>query len=121
MKLRIESDKLQIEFNFWEQVWGVKFNKIWEIPLVNIESATSKEPQSNWREIKAPGSFVPGLIKAGTYYTNRGKEFWYVTKETNYLTLELSNESYKRIILNIDESESWVERINQLVIHSHAH
>ena len=32
------------------------------------------------KEIKAPGTSIPGLIKAGTFYSNRGKEFWYVTK-----------------------------------------
>ncbi|CBN54461.1 MULTISPECIES: hypothetical protein [Kamptonema] len=115
MKFSFELDKLKIEFCFWEQVWAVRFNKFWEIPLANIEGATSKEPQSNWREIKAPGSFMPGVIKAGTYYTNRGKEFWYVTKDSNYLTVEFKNESYKRMIVNLDDNEIWVERINQRI------
>jgi len=115
MKLSFELEQLRIEFDFWEQVWSVRFNKLWEIPLANIEGATSDAPQNNWREIKAPGSFVPGVIKAGTYYTDRGKEFWYVTKDSNYLTVELRNESYKRMILTLDENAVWVERINEKI------
>jgi len=44
------------------------------------------------------GTYLPEVIKAGTYYTPRGKEFWYVTKK-GCLVLELRDEPYKRIIL----------------------
>ena len=31
-----------------------------------------------------PVTFIPGVIKAGTYLTNRGKEFWYVTRKNRF-------------------------------------
>ncbi|MEH2253178.1 hypothetical protein [Nostoc sp.] len=92
-----------------------RLNKLWQISLADIEQVTTAEPQSNWRELCAPGSFVPGVIKAGTYYTNRGKEFWYVNRETNYLTIQLRDESYRRIILTIDNNESWQQRLAQII------
>ncbi|AFZ23554.1 hypothetical protein Cylst_1259 [Cylindrospermum stagnale PCC 7417] len=114
MNLSIIDEKLQIEFTLKEQLLAVRFNKVWQIPLAHIEQVTTAEPQSNWKELRAPGSFVPGLIKAGTYYTDRGKEFWYVNRETNYLTIELQDESYKRIILTIDNNEVWRQQLTQL-------
>lgn len=60
-----------------------------------------------------PGTYFPGLIKAGTYYTRNGKEFWYVIRGKNYLTIELENESYKRIVLGLDENQEWVGKINK--------
>ncbi|MEH1774577.1 MAG: hypothetical protein V7K64_05475 [Nostoc sp.] len=115
MNLSIVDDKLQIKFTFKEQLLAVRLNKLWQISLAHIEQVTIAEPQSNWRELRAPGSFVPGVIKAGTYYTNRGKEFWYVNRETNYLTMQLRDESYKRIILTIDDNESWQQRLAQII------
>lgn len=115
MNLSIVDDKLQIEFTFKEQLLAVRLNKLWQISLAHIEQVTTAEPQSNWQELRAPGSFVPGVIKAGTYYTNRGKEFWYVNRETNYLTIQLRDESYKRIILTIDNNESWQQRLAQII------
>ncbi len=112
MNLNIIDKKLQIEFTFKEQLLAVRFSKLWEIPLEHIEQVTTAEPQSNWKEVRAPGSFIPGVIKAGTYYTNRGKEFWYVNRETNYLTIELRHESYQRIILTIDNNEFWQQRLS---------
>lgn len=114
MNLSIIDEKLQIEFTLKEQLLAVRFNKVWQIPLAHIEQVTTDEPQSNWKELRAPGSFVPGLIKAGTYYTESGKEFWYVNRETNYLTIELRDESYKRIILTTDNNEVWRQQLTQL-------
>jgi len=55
---------------------------------------------------------IPGLIKAGTYYTDKGKQFWLVTKEKGILNIELKNESYKRIILGIDNNVKWAKKIS---------
>jgi len=90
MNLKIIDNKLQIELEWFEQLWAFHLSKTIEIPLARIERATTVEPQSNWAEICAPGTFLPGVIKAGTYYTSMGKEFWYVTKERDYLTLQLN-------------------------------
>jgi hypothetical protein len=113
MNLSIVDDKLRIEFNFVERILAVRLKKYWEIPLNHIEQVKTTEPQSSWKEIRSPGSFVPGVVKAGTYYTNRGKEFWYVNRETDYLTIELRDESYKRIIVTIDNNEFWQQRLSQ--------
>jgi hypothetical protein len=113
MNLKIIDNKLQIELEWFEQLWAFHLSKTIDIPLDRIEQATTEEPQSSWAEIRAPGTFLPGVIKAGTYYTKQGKEFWYVTKEGDYLTLELKDEPFKRIILTIDQNSAWVERINQ--------
>lgn len=115
MHLSIIDQKLQIEFTFQEQLLAVRFHKLWEIPLTHIQQVTTAEPQSSWKELRAPGSFIPGLIKAGTYYTNRGKEFWYVNRETNYLSIELQDESYQRIILTINDNEVWQQRLNEAI------
>lgn len=114
MNISIVGDRVRIELEWYEQLWAFTWDKSWDIPLSHIESVTSAEPQSNWAEIRAPGTFLPGVIKAGTYYSSRGKEFWYVTREKDYLTLELKDEPFKRIILTVDNSEDWVERINQI-------
>ena len=83
-----------------------------KIPLKHIVSVTTQIPKPTWKEVKAPGTFIPGLIKAGTYYTDKGKQFWFVTKGKGILNLELKNESYKRIILGIDSNVKWAKKIS---------
>ncbi|MGB7059068.1 MAG: hypothetical protein WBD58_15290 [Geitlerinemataceae cyanobacterium] len=84
-------------------------------PLEHIQRVTTEEPSSSWREIRAPGTFIPRVIKAGTYYTSLGKEFWYVTRDRDYLAISLKNESFDKIVLTVDRNTSWLERINLTV------
>ncbi len=100
MKLVIENKKLIIDLEGWEKFFTFKFDGHFEIPLAHITSVSFAPPKTDWREARAPGMFVPRLIKAGTWYSPRGKEFWYVRRSRpQTVVFELQNEKYDRLIL----------------------
>ncbi|MEM7554995.1 MAG: PH domain-containing protein [Cyanobacteria bacterium P01_A01_bin.84] len=115
MKLNIANKNLKIKFTLKEQLLAVRLHKLWEIPLSNIKQVTTNQPETHWKDVRAPGSSFPGLIRAGTYHTKRGKEFWYVTNNKNYLIIELKNEDYQRIIFTLNENNIWQQQINDLL------
>jgi len=110
LKLEISDGKLKIDLGDLEKVLDVRGG--FEIPLENIVKAGTEAHRTGWRETRAPGTHLPGAIKAGTYYTPRGREFWYVT-EKGVLVLELEHESYTRIVLSMDGNKEWAERISE--------
>jgi hypothetical protein len=116
MQLHLDHDSLSISWEWYEQLWAFTLDKQMRIPLHHIDRVTTAEPDSNWAEIRAPGTFLPGVIKAGTYYTKRGKEFWYVTAEKNYLTLELHEEPYRRVVITLPDNVSWCEQIDRVLL-----
>jgi hypothetical protein len=118
MQLSLTEEKLSIEFEWYEQLWAVRFDRVMEIPIAHIQTVSMAEPQSNWAEVRAPGTFLPGVIRAGTYYTKQGKEFWYVTENRNYLTIELQAEPYRRLVITIPDNQSWYDRIDCLLLPS---
>ena len=84
-----------------------------KIPLRNITDVSTDLPKPTIKSIKAPGTHFPGLIKAGTFYTDKGKEFWYVTKGKKIINIELKNESYKRLILSVPNNISVAKKISE--------
>ncbi|MBV6627892.1 MAG: hypothetical protein KI793_34045 [Rivularia sp. (in: Bacteria)] len=113
MNINILEQSLQIEFTVKEQFLAVRFHKLWNIPLSHIKQTTTTAPLTTWKELRSPGTCIPGLVKAGTYYTPRGKEFWLANyQKGNYLTIELEDENYKRIIMTVDDNEFWQQRLN---------
>lgn len=112
MQLSISDDQFKIDLDGWERIWAFYFNADLHIPLSHITQVSTEEPRHSWTDVRMPGTFLPGVIKAGTYYTDRGKEFWYVTRLGRYLTLELENEFYRRIVLSVDQNQLWADRIN---------
>lgn len=115
MQLLLTEQMLHLEMEWYEQFLAFHFHNPIKIPLAHITSTSIAEPVSSWKEVRAPGTCIPGVIKAGTYYSDRGAEFWYVTQSHHYLTLELKEEFFKRIILTLDGNEAWASRINDLI------
>ena len=111
MKLKIEDQKLQIKLNLLEMVFS--FRRSIEVLLDHITSASTKSSERKWKVIRAPGAYVPFVLRAGTYYGGQGKEFWYSTLGKGYLTIELSDWDYHRIVLTLGDNEPWAERINK--------
>jgi hypothetical protein len=112
LKLKIEDQKLKIKLNPLEMLFS--FRGSIEVPLDHITSASTKRPDREW-QIRAPGAYVPFLIKTGTYHSKKGKELWYSTIGKDYLIIELSDWDYQRIVLTMGDNETWAERINQVL------
>ncbi|MBD2060268.1 hypothetical protein H6F88_30450 [Oculatella sp. FACHB-28] len=110
MNLQIEGDRLKINLTFLEKLLALQFNYAFEIPLAQIEQVSTEKPSSRL-QYRMPGTAIPGLFAAGTYYSDRGREFWYVTGDRHYLVLDLKDEFYQRVVLSLDQNETWAERL----------
>lgn len=111
MKLNIERNFLKIELDWWEKILSVHGSL--KIPLSHITSVDTGLPPPTWKELRCPGSYLPGLIKAGTYYTDRGKEFWCVTRGRGVLQIKLNGERFSRLVLGVKDSSFWKSQIFQ--------
>lgn len=119
MQLSLTATQFVIDLTGFERLWAFHLGQTITIPLEHIQAVSTELPTAHWSDLRAPGTFLPGVIKAGTYYTKTGREFWYITPNSNYLTLELSPEVYyKKIVLAHPNSPLWVEQIQQIIHHA---
>ena len=109
MNLSIEDGLLKIDLSRVEKVLSVHGS--FRTPLEQVESVSTGVPRQSWRDLNVPGTFLPWVVKAGTYLTKRGREFWYVTRNSGFLTIELKNGNYKRIVLGLNDSQHWADQI----------
>lgn len=77
MHLKINDRTLEVRLGLFEKILAV-YGSL-EINLTDIVHVGTVPPGQTWKEIRAPGTYLPGLVKAGTYY-GRGKEFWCVMR-----------------------------------------
>lgn len=65
----------------------------------------------NWEDfdlivdLKMPGIHVPGLITAGTFISKTGKIFYDVTDNKKSIVVELKNEKYEKLIIDVEDVE----------------
>ncbi len=107
--------KTDAYYNF--EVKGL--HKLWSfrnelnIPLENIVRAYQDVSEMNgWKGWRAPGTHVPFIITAGTYHLDGDKIFWDVVNKKNAIIIELKDENYHKLIVEVDNPTEAMALIN---------
>jgi hypothetical protein len=79
-----------------------------------------EEIVNEWiRGIRMPGTSVPGVITAGTFYQDGKRVFWDVHHPNRAVVISLAHESYNELIIEVENSEAFVtnlkKSINQVI------
>jgi hypothetical protein len=89
-----------------DQLWSFKAEL--NIPLAHIVDArpAAEEARTWFHGLRAPGTSVPGIITAGTYYDGSGRVFWDVHDAERAIVILLRDERYARLIIEVDNPTS---------------
>jgi hypothetical protein len=84
-------------------LWALKSRL--EIPLSHVVGAEfNPEIAREWRKgIRAPGTHVPGVITAGTFYQEGERVFWDVHDPEKTVVIRLKDERYARLVIEVDD------------------
>jgi len=114
---------LHLELQGWDKLWAFKGG--FEIPLEHVQSASVVPGMTGLKElvqhlgvpIRAPGTAVPGLIFAGSYYFLRGGwVFLDVHRPFNRMILiDLADEGYRKLVVDVQDPEAAVRLIQNAV------
>lgn len=109
-RFTVEGDNLVVEG--LSKLWAFKSRL--DIPLANVRGATAdpgivKDP----RGIRSPGTRVPGVIIAGTFRIDGERVFWDVRDPAKTVVIELANERYARLVVQVPDPEATVTLIER--------
>ena len=109
--LSIEQGKLVLHVRGADKLWA--FKSTLEIPLVHIASArVDSEAARGWYHgIRMPGTNVPGVITAGTFYQEGKRVFWDVHHPEKTIVIDLHDERYNELVVEVDNPEAAVRLI----------
>jgi hypothetical protein len=109
--LSIADGKLTLHVRGADKLWAFKSSL--EIPLVHI-AAVRADPEAarGWYHgIRMPGTSVPGVITAGTFYQDGKRVFWDVHDPDKTIAIDLHDERYNQLIVEVDDPEAAVRLI----------
>ena len=123
MKVLRNKSLLRIQLEGQEQIWALKSHV--DIPRDHILFVEWCEYFDDWKkyELRLPGTYAPGILAAGSFWTEEGWDFMYVTYPKGFtnpvfkqvLVIETDLRKYRRLILSLDHSEAqkvltWMNR-----------
>jgi hypothetical protein len=109
--LRIADGSLQVKLTGRDRLYTLRGSI--EVPLASIAEARAAERASVKTAglVRAPGTSLPGQIKAGTFRSLGRKEFWDVRHADWVLELDLRDHELARIVLEVPDPEAEAARI----------
>ncbi len=105
-RIDITDGRLIIEVLGWDKLWSFKSQL--EFPLEHVTTIRpwNKESDGGFLGLRAPGTYWPGVIIAGTYYRNGEKKFYAVHDFSRALVIELTGEKYARVVVEVENLEA---------------
>ena len=109
--LSIAEGKLTLHIRGADKLWA--FKSTLEIPLVHIASARAdpEAARGRYHGIRMPGTNVPGVITAGTFYQDGKRVFWDVHHPEKTIVIHLHDERYNELVVEVDDPEVGVKLI----------
>jgi hypothetical protein len=107
VEITLDSDKVVFNVKGSHKLWALKSRL--EIPCVHIRGAR-RDPTvvHGWKGWRLPGTHVPGLITAGTFYLEGKRIFWDVSNAENVVVIDLSDDDYNQLVIEVDDPDAVV-------------
>ncbi|HEY9229192.1 MAG TPA: hypothetical protein VIP11_21250, partial [Gemmatimonadaceae bacterium] len=68
-----------------------------------------------WHGLRMPGTSLPGVITAGTFYQSDGAVFFDVHDPERTIDVELDHEHYRRLVIEVENPVDVVTRIQSAI------
>jgi hypothetical protein len=105
-----EGGNFIFEVNGMHKLWALKSQLT--IPAAHILNAHQDlESIRGWRGWKAPGTYIPSIITAGTFYKDGNRIFWDASNIEKCIIVDLQDEEYKKLIIEVENPVSSIEML----------
>ncbi|NUW30013.1 hypothetical protein HTZ77_00990 [Nonomuraea sp. SMC257] len=112
-QISIDGDTLVVEIEGLDKLWALKSRLA--IPLANVRGATADPGivSGFFKGLRAPGVNIPGVITAGTFRLDGEKVFWDVHDAARTVVIELADERYARLVVEVADPRATVALVEQ--------
>ena len=110
--LSISEGKLLLHVHGADKLWAFKSSL--EIPLQHVAAirADPEVARGWWHGWRMPGTNLPGVITAGTFYQDGKRVFWDVHNPENTVVIDLHDERYNQLIVEVADPGAAVALIH---------
>ena len=94
-----------------DKLWSFKSRL--EIPIQHVAGVErdTEEAKKWYHGIRAPGTSLPGVITAGTFYQHGERVFWDVHNPENAIAIRLHDERYQRLVVEVADPDAIIAKI----------
>jgi hypothetical protein len=111
VEISIVDGNAVFEMEGLDKMWALK-SRI-QVPLQHIAGATVDPDAARgwWHGLRLPGTDIPGVITAGTFYQHGRRVFYDVHDTDNTIVVSLNHESYDHLVVEVENPQAEAAKI----------
>lgn len=113
--ITIDDTTMTVEVQGLDKLWALTSRLA--IPLAHVRGATIDPGivagPKGW---KGGGSHIRGVIVAGTFHQDGDRVFWDVHNGAKAIVIELEDESYRRLVVEVSDPRATVDEIERAIV-----
>lgn len=106
-KVSVTDSKLVIKMQGWDKL--LSFTSRLEIPVEHVMDVRTADEDAGG--IRVVGTYLPGLVTAGAFLQEGSLVFWNVRNPANAIAIDLRNERYAKLILEVADPAETIRDI----------
>jgi len=113
--LSVSDGKLVLHVQGADKLWAFKSSL--EIPLQHVAGIRADPSIAHgwWHGFRVPGTNIPGVLTAGTFYQDGQRVFWDVHNPDNTVVIDLHDERYNELVVEVADPNGAVELLRALL------
>ena len=115
MTIRVErtGDMIVLRLGPIDSLFAIKGRL--DIPTSHVTSVEVQDrnavPSTEGTWLRAPGTYVPGLIRYGSYGREPLREFWMVRRQRRVVVIDVRDWAYHRLILGVSNPDAFAAAV----------
>ena len=112
VEIKIIGEMVRIELRGLHRLWALKRSLTIRKSGIRSVMLTSKDLRP--APLRCPGTYLPGIIAAGTFYGKGRKEFWDTVFKNQSIEILLNDEKYTRIVVDVNDPLQVIEQLKPI-------
>lgn len=111
VEVTLNGDQLHLEVKGLDKLWS--FRSRLELPVAHVRAvrADPEIAKGWWKGIRAPGTSIPGVIRAGTFHQDGKRIFWDVHDPANTIVIELHDDEFDALVVEVADPAAVVAKL----------
>lgn len=113
--IEILENNLVLHVRGADRLWALKSEL--RIPLEHVVSvrADAEVVRQSFHGLKIPGTSLPAVITAGTFYLDGKRVFWDIHRPGQALVIVLRDETYNELVVEVEDLAGSVQSISEAI------
>jgi hypothetical protein len=105
-EIELSNESLVVKVTGVDKVLALKSRL--EVPLEHVSGVEIRPEAARawWHGYRMPGTHIPGVITAGSFYQSGEWVFWDVHDPDKTVAIQLRHEHYTRLVIQVDDPEA---------------